>query len=200
MSKRRFVLLDRDGTVIVKRHYLSDPEGVALAPNAAAGLLHMRQLGLGLILVTNQSGVGRNLFSIEQMHAVNERLQLLLLDQHVVLDDIYFCPHTPEDDCSCRKPRPGMVLQAAAQWDFDPREAFVIGDAACDIDLGKAVGAFTIYIEPNGEPNESDAPQEFMPINADARVADLAEAAAVIEQRLHIVKTHKAERPPSNAN
>jgi D-glycero-D-manno-heptose 1,7-bisphosphate phosphatase len=157
MSQRRFVLLDRDGTVIVKRPYLSDPRGVELLPNAVERLLHMRQLGLGLILVTNRSGVGRSLFIIEQMHAVNERLTHLLLENHVVLDDIIYCPHASEEGCICRKPLPEMVIRATSKWKVNPRESFVVGDAQCDMEMGKAVEAVAILIarNENAIPNPS---------------------------------------------
>jgi D-glycero-D-manno-heptose 1,7-bisphosphate phosphatase len=177
MSQRRFVLLDRDGTVIVRRPYLCDPCEVELLPNAVEGLLRMRQLGLGLVLVTNQSGVGRGLFTIDQMHAVNERLEQLLLEQHVVLDDIFFCPHRPEDGCACRKPLPGMVHQAAAKWGFHPHEGFVIGDAQHDMEMGRAVGAVTIHMT-----QDASEPDDGIPVVADHYVADLAEAATVIER------------------
>ncbi len=143
---RRFVLLDRDGTLIVERNYLAAPEGVELLPDAAAGLRRFAGSGWGRLLLTNQSGVGRGYFDMAAVEAVHRRMLELLAREGASLDGVYVCPHAPEDGCDCRKPRPGLALRAAAEWHFDPRAAVVIGDKAGDIDLGKAIGAKTILV------------------------------------------------------
>ena len=145
-SCRRFILLDRDGTIIVDKEYLSNPDGVELLPGAAAGLVLLRQAGFGLAVVTNQSGIGRGYYSVQDMHAVNERMSALLAAAGVVLDGIYYCPHTPQDNCPCRKPRPGMALRAAAELGFTPDQAVVIGDKAADLGLAHAVGALGVLV------------------------------------------------------
>ena len=91
-SSKRFVILDRDGTVIVERHYLSDPAQVELLPNAVEGLRHMRELGFGLVLVTNQSGIGRGYFSEAQLTQIHDRLRAALKAEGLTLDGIYYCP------------------------------------------------------------------------------------------------------------
>jgi D-glycero-D-manno-heptose 1,7-bisphosphate phosphatase len=139
--RRAGILLDRDGTLIVERHYLADPEGVELLPGAAAGLRELRRLGFLLVVVTNQSGLSRGYFHSERLAAIHARLEDLLAAEGVRLDGIYVCPHLPEDECACRKPRPGLVLQAAADLGFDPCASMVIGDKPCDLQLGEAVGA-----------------------------------------------------------
>ncbi|NLX98664.1 MAG: HAD family hydrolase [Rhodopirellula sp.] len=176
---KRFVLLDRDGTLIVKRPYLSDPLAVELLPLAAEGLRAMRRLGWGLILVTNQSGVGRGYFSLEQVLAVHDRLRELLAAEGVVLEDVFVCPHVPEEGCRCRKPATGMVYDAASAWGFNPRESVVIGDAVCDIRMGKALGAYTI----RSVQDENAAPFDTTDVAADETVENLVEAALVVEQR-----------------
>ncbi len=144
------VFLDRDGTVIAERHYLHDPAGVELLPGAADGLRRMKALGLRLVLVTNQSGVGRGYFGRDAVERVHGRLLELLESQGVDLDAIYLCPHTPDDACSCRKPLPGLILRAASDLDLDlgtlPSRCFVIGDKACDVDLGLVVTATTFLV------------------------------------------------------
>lgn len=145
MSKQ-YVILDRDGTIIEERCYLSDPDEVRLLPNAAAGMRRLLDAGWGLIVVTNQSAVGRGKFTEARLAEINARLEELLLAEGVRLDGIYYCPHTPEDGCKCRKPEVGMVEQAARQLGFDPSECVVIGDKRCDIDLGRRVGAKTILV------------------------------------------------------
>jgi D-glycero-D-manno-heptose 1,7-bisphosphate phosphatase len=146
MKQRRFVILDRDGTIIVERHYLSDPQGVELMPGVTSGLQQLGNLGLGLVLVTNQSGVGRGLFDVARLNLIHARLCDLLRTEGVHLGGIYYCPHTPEDHCDCRKPRTGLVERAALELDFDPHAAFVVGDKPCDIELGRRLGATTFLV------------------------------------------------------
>ncbi len=146
MMQKLFAIFDRDGTVIVERNYLSEPHEVELIPGAAEGLRELRKIGLGLLVVTNQSGVGRGYFDEVKLAAIHEQLTNLLAAQGVILDGIYYCPHKPEDGCRCRKPQPRLVELAAAEHGFDPGLSFVIGDKPCDIDLGRSVGATTILV------------------------------------------------------
>jgi len=146
VTQRRFVLLDRDGTIIVERHYLSDPCQVELIPGVAHGLRQLSEMGLGLVVMTNQSAIGRGLFSMERLHSIHRRLRELLEAEGVYLNGIYSCPHIPEDNCCCRKPQPGLVELAAQELGFDPQASFVIGDKACDIELGQQVGATTFLV------------------------------------------------------
>lgn len=146
MTRRRFVVLDRDGTIIVERVYLSDPDKVELIPEAARGLRNLSEAGLGLIVITNQSGIGRGFFDAARLGLIHRRLRALLESEGVYLSGIYCCLHTPEDDCPCRKPRPYLLESAANELDFDPQECFVIGDKPCDIELGQQVGATTFLV------------------------------------------------------
>jgi D-glycero-D-manno-heptose 1,7-bisphosphate phosphatase len=145
-TSRRVALLDRDGTVVVERHYLADPEGVELLPRAAEGLRELRRLGFGLVVVTNQSGLSRGYFDRGRLGQIHAQMVQLLAAEDVHLDGIYVCPHLPEDACGCRKPRPGLVLQAAASLGFDPSASIVVGDKLCDIELGAAVGARSFLV------------------------------------------------------
>jgi D-glycero-D-manno-heptose 1,7-bisphosphate phosphatase len=142
----RFVVLDRDGTIIRERHYLSDPALVELLEGTAEGLRLLREMGLGLVVVTNQSAIGRGFFDESRLQQIHQRLQELLASEGLSLEDIYFCPHTPMDDCNCRKPRTGLLELAAKEHGFNPRDAFVIGDKPCDIELGQRVGATTLLV------------------------------------------------------
>ncbi len=180
MSGRRFVLLDRDGTVIVERHYLADPDGVTLLPGAVEGLLRLRRLDLRLAIVSNQSGIGRGYFSDADLKRVNARMTALLAAEGIHLDGIYCCPHAPEQDCDCRKPKPGLVEAAARELDFDPRAAFVVGDSRADVDLGRAVGATSVLVRTgHGEDTLAQAG-----VSPDHVVANLAELAGTVEELL----------------
>ena len=180
MSRRRFVLLDRDGTVIVERHYLSDPEQIELIPGATDALRRLSARGLGLVLVTNQSGIGRGFFDEARLAEIHQRLTALLRAEGVRLDGIYVCPHHPDQACACRKPRTELALRAAAELGFDAAACFVVGDTASDVQLGRALGATTLLVRTghgaaalaNGAPG------------ADYVVADLAAAADRIEALL----------------
>jgi D-glycero-D-manno-heptose 1,7-bisphosphate phosphatase len=193
MPSKRFVLLDRDGTINRERHYLSEPEQIELCPNAGQGLRRMLELGLGLVVVTNQSGISRGYFDELMLRVIHDRLRYLLRQQGVLLHGVYHCPHGPDARCECRKPEPGMAERAAKEFGFELSESFMIGDKACDIELGRAVAATTILVRTGyGAESEKDT-------NADFVVDDLLEAAQVIETCLRkeargVPQTHPVTR------
>ncbi len=142
------VLLDRDGTIIENKHYLSDPEGVELLPKAVEGLRCLGQKAL-LALVSNQSGIGRGYFGEEALQAVNDRLVSMLCQDDVQLFGLYHCPHAPNAECACRKPGTAMALEAlkdAESKGYRARITMVVGDSMCDVDLGLALGAVTVLV------------------------------------------------------
>ncbi len=140
------IFLDRDGTIIVEKNYLGDPDQVVLLDGAVEGLRAMSRHALPFVVVSNQSGVGRGYFSSDQAQAVERRLELLLAREGVSIAGWYMCPHAPEANCACRKPLPGMIDSAAHDLDLDPARSFVIGDKRSDIDLASAVGATGILV------------------------------------------------------
>jgi D-glycero-D-manno-heptose 1,7-bisphosphate phosphatase len=185
-APRRFVLLDRDGTINVERRYLSDPGQLALLPGAAPGLRALRELGLGLVVVTNQSGIARGLFDESRLNAIHDKLHELLGAVGVELDGLYVCPHGPDDGCPCRKPREGMVLAAARELGFHPQESFVIGDKPCDLELGHRIGATTLLVRTGHGVETAAGPlagpgSKLLPVPV---VADRKAAAGVIRKRL----------------
>lgn len=145
-QSRRFVLIDRDGTLNVEKNYLSNPDQLELLPGAAKALRRLKDGGFGIAVVTNQSGIARGYFDMARLEAVHARLAELLAAEGVAVDGIYLCPHGPDDNCTCRKPLPGMVEQAVADHHFDPAQAFVIGDKEVDVELGLSVGATTFLV------------------------------------------------------
>lgn len=177
---RRAVFLDRDGTLIEERHYLHEPDEVVLLPGAIEGLRRLRDLGLALVVVTNQSGIGRGYYDADALSRVHTRLIGLLAAEGVRLDGLYACPHTPEDGCACRKPRPGLVEQARRELGLAPAGSFVIGDKACDIVLGQAIGAVTVLVT-TGYGAQTVANGSCRP---DYVAADLGAAARIIETLL----------------
>ncbi|MEO8696154.1 MAG: HAD family hydrolase, partial [Acidimicrobiales bacterium] len=179
------VVLDRDGTLNVEVHYLSHPDQVELLPGVVEGLQALRAAGCRLVVVTNQSAIGRGYFDEACLQTIHDRLQALLGEHGVTLDAIYHCPHIPEDGCQCRKPGTLLVEQAAAALDFDPTHVFVVGDKPCDIDLGRGLGATTLLVRTG----YGSAHERSGDTSADFVVDDLRDASRVIIGRLRADRT-----------
>lgn len=175
-TPRRCVFLDRDGTVNVERHYLSGPDELELLPHAAAGMRCLRKLGFGLVLITNQSAVGRGLFDEKQLRLIHDRLREMIGEHDIGFDAIYYCPHTPDEGCECRKPRTGLMSRAIHELGIAPQDAVVIGDKRCDVEFGRNVGATTILVR-TGYGREA----EQAPVLADYVTDDLMTAADQLE-------------------
>lgn len=150
MSKplHKAVFLDRDGTVIPDANYLATVEGVTLLPGAGEALAALARAGFLLVLVTNQSGIGRGYFTAAIVEAQHHRLQELLKPFGVTLAAVEFCPHAPDTECNCRKPKPGMLLTAAAKLQVAPADSFMVGDKPADVEAGRAAGCRTVFIGP----------------------------------------------------
>jgi len=131
------IFLDRDGTLIQERHFLRDPRKVKLLPGVAAGLKRLKRAGFPLVVVSNQSGVARGVVSPAQLKTVWARFLRLLKQYGATVDGYYWCPHSPTARCACRKPRPGMLKQAARELKIPWRGGISIGDKAIDVQLGQ---------------------------------------------------------------
>jgi D-glycero-D-manno-heptose 1,7-bisphosphate phosphatase len=177
---RRFVILDRDGTINEEVGYVLHPAEMRLIPGAAVAIHRLRELGLGIVVVTNQSPVGRGLLTEQRLGDIHDRLRDLLADEGASVDDIEFCPHTPEEGCACRKPGTQMVERAARLLEFDPSQAFVVGDHEGDMRLGRALGASTILVLTGHGAEECEGAAPF----ADHVADDLLGATVVIESLL----------------
>ncbi|MDP1949196.1 MAG: lipopolysaccharide heptosyltransferase II [Nitrospirota bacterium] len=140
------VFLDRDGTLNYDPGYLSVAAELKLLAGVGPALARLKRAGAKLVVVTNQSGVGRGIFTLKDLEAIHARLEGLLEQEEVALDAIYFCPHHPDDDCRCRKPNIGMVERARSELQLDLRRSYLIGDHARDIQLAKRVGAKGILL------------------------------------------------------
>lgn len=178
------VLLDRDGTVVIDRGYLDDPAGLEFEPGAAQGLRLLHSHGCRLVVVTNQSGVGRNLFTLEQLDAMNERLHAMVVSAGAKLERIYVCPHAPGDGCECRKPALGLFKQAVADLGFDPAAAVMIGDKESDMEFGRRAGAATILISRH-------APGAAFQVLPDVVAGSLLEAAEAVISGIPAAEPHR---------
>jgi len=170
---RPFLLLDRDGTIIAEKNYLSDPDEVEIIPGVIEGLTRLQAEGFGFVVVTNQSGIGRGYFTEENMRSVNNRMCELLAQFGIVIDGIFFCPHHPDAKCFCRKPAPGMVRKAMDELGFSIKNTALVGDKSCDIELGKSLGLTSILVK-SGYGSEQEP---FLVNTADYIAKDMADAA-----------------------
>jgi len=140
------VFLDRDGTLNYDSGYLKSASELKLLPGVGPALARLKAAGARLVVVTNQSGVGRGILTLKDLEAIHARLEGLLEQDDAALDAIYFCPHHPDDGCRCRKPARGMVDRAVSELQVDLRRSYLIGDHARDVQLAKAVGAKAILV------------------------------------------------------
>jgi len=140
------VFLDRDGTLNYDPGYLKVAAELKLLAGVGPALARLKRAGAKLVVVTNQSGVGRGIFTLKDLEAIHARLEGLLEQEEVALDAIYFCPHHPDDGCRCRKPNVGMVERAVTELQLDLRRSYLIGDHARDMQLAKRVGAKAILL------------------------------------------------------
>jgi D-glycero-D-manno-heptose 1,7-bisphosphate phosphatase len=147
------VFLDKDGTLLEDVPYNVDPERMRLTPTAAEALGQLDEAGFDLVVVSNQSGVARGMFSAEALEPVRRRLEELFRQSGARLAGFYFCPHLPEGKdlryavtCECRKPAPGLLLRAAADLGLDLSASWMLGDILDDVEAGKRAGCRSILV------------------------------------------------------
>lgn len=170
----RAVFIDRDGTMAKDVHYCSRPEDFELFSNTARAIRMLNQDGFKVIVITNQSGIARGYFTEETLANIHKKMKHELAKRGAWVDAIYYCPHHPDGNCDCRKPKPKLVFQASAEHDIDLERSFVVGDLQMDIELGKAVACKTILIEGSSPVRDRGV------TGPDAIASDLLEAAHII--------------------
>jgi len=180
---RKAIFLDKDGTLIEDVPYNCDVRMIRLMPGASEGLRRLQVAGYALIVVSNQPGVAHGFFPTDALRQVEMTLGALLQDERVRLDGFYYCPHHPKGRvtayaavCDCRKPSPGLLIQAASDYGIDLRASWMIGDILHDVEAGRRAGCRTILID-NGHETEWHLAAHRCP---DAMAADLASAADII--------------------
>lgn len=166
------VFLDRDGTLTVDRGYTHRVEDLQLHPNVVEGLLLLQKQGFLLFVVSNQSGIGRGLFTEDQYQAFTNALTAELAHQGVVLTKAYHCPHRPDEGCGCRKPGVLHYRNALQRFRLAAETSYVIGDKTQDIEAGKRIGAKTILVGTG----HAGGDQEY-PVKPDYTASDLLAAA-----------------------
>jgi D,D-heptose 1,7-bisphosphate phosphatase len=164
------VFLDRDGTINEPVGLLSEPDQLQLIPGVAAALKELKDAGALLVLITNQPVVAREIVDEEGLTGIHTRLQELLTAEGVQLDGIYYCPHHPETDhpeaqdpryrreCECRKPKPGMILEAAERFDIDLSASYFVGDSTRDIAAAEAAGCIPVLVRTGAAGEDGTCP------------------------------------------
>ncbi len=140
------VFLDRDGTLIYEKPgvYLSDPQQVRLYKSTRPALELLAKSGFKLFIVSNQSGIGRGYFTEKEVNAVHAHLRRLL--KPASIEEIVFCPHAPDEKCTCRKPQPQMGLDLIKKYRIDPQKSYMIGDKKADVEFGHALGCKAVLV------------------------------------------------------
>ncbi|MBR4592340.1 MAG: HAD family hydrolase [Elusimicrobiaceae bacterium] len=160
MKTIKAVFFDRDGTLIYDYGYLCDPAKVHPYACAKQALSLLAKAGYHLFIVSNQSGIGRGYFSAKEALAVNKRLCQVLRPAR--FDEIVFCPHAPQETCSCRKPLPELGLKLIAKYHIDPARSFMVGDKKSDVEFGHALGCRSILVTTaNGKKHLHKYPQMY---------------------------------------
>lgn len=157
---QKALFLDRDGTIIIDRDYPGDPDEVEFIRYVPESL-RIAQNEYLLIVISNQSGVGRGLITHEQFEKVDQQFRKLLKAENIHVDGFYYCIHAPEEDCDCRKPKPGMILEAAEKLGIDLSESYMIGDKKSDVEAGLRAGCKAIQVQ--GTTGTINRDEEFKP-------------------------------------
>ncbi|QHL90219.1 D-glycero-beta-D-manno-heptose 1,7-bisphosphate 7-phosphatase [Sphingomonas changnyeongensis] len=161
---KRAAFLDRDGVINLDHGYIGRPEDFELCPGVPEALQRLRDNGFALIVVTNQSGIGRGYFAESDYQAVTQRMVSALAGHGLELAAVMHCPHTPDAGCTCRKPQPGLILSAAARLGIDLHRSAMFGDKTSDVTAGRAAGVGRCFFV---------GPAEQAPAGADGHGADL---------------------------
>jgi D-glycero-D-manno-heptose 1,7-bisphosphate phosphatase len=165
--RRRAVFLDRDGTLNVDKGFVHAPRDFEFVEGAVEAVKRLKESGFVVVVVTNQSGVGRGLYTERDVRRLHRWVNGELGKRGTTIDRFYFCPHHPDArvrryrrDCPCRKPGPGMLLRAMSELGIEPRASYMIGDAARDVTAGKKAGVTAILIRARGTMAGETAPEE----------------------------------------
>lgn len=158
----RAIFIDKDGTLIKDVAYNVNPARIDFEEYAFESLYLLQQKGYYLIIVSNQPGIALGYFKEEELKGVEEKIKNSLLKNKVSLNGFYYCPHSPRDNCNCRKPRPGLLFKAAKDMEIDLSKSWMIGDILNDVEAGIMSGCKTILVD-NGNETEWTSNQQRIP-------------------------------------
>jgi D,D-heptose 1,7-bisphosphate phosphatase len=194
---QKAVFLDRDDTVINDPGYITEPEQVTLLPGVAEAVTQLKRMGYRVVIITNQSAIARGMLTEEKLAKIHQRLRNLLFAEGAGIDGLYYCPYHPDGtieefarESELRKPRPGMLLQAAGELDIDLSQSWMIGDRYRDIQAGKAAGCHTILVDVPGKPREENVTGP----EPDRKAVNLREAVNIIRMYEFHQKARTAQK------
>lgn len=182
MAKNRAAFLDRDGVVIEEVNYLSDPRRLRLIPGAAAAIRSLREAGFKVVVVSNQSGVGRGYFTKAALKRIDAKLRRELKKKGARLDAVCYCPHAPEDHCPCRKPKTQMLRRVQRRFKLDFDRSVFIGDATTDVKTARNAGCLALLVRTGHAGKDGN-----FKIKPDRAFKDLAAAASWVIRRFGIL-------------
>ena len=175
-SLRRAAFLDRDGTICEEMGYVNHVDRLQIFPFTAAAIRRLNEANVPVIVVTNQSGVARNIFPESLVHEVHQKMISELAGGGARIDAIYFCPHKREDACECRKPHPGLLERAAREHALDLAASWIVGDRYADLEMGYAAGGRGILVMTGYGRGEYELHHEKWARQPDALAENLTEA------------------------
>ncbi len=179
------VFFDRDGTIAIDVRYCRRPEDFKLFPGTPKAIKSLNQHGYKVVVITNQSGIGRGFFDVAALEKIHQKMKSDLALEGAHIDGIYYCPHHPDEECECRKPKTTLIMRAVRDLNIDLKNSFVVGDLPKDVEMGKNAGCYTILIRHPGE-------ETSLPSPLDAIVSDISEVPDVIF-KVSKEKRHRAK-------
>ena len=153
MKKNKAIFLDRDGTINVEKNYLYKISELEFEEGCLEGLKLLKEMGYILIVITNQSGIGRGYYTVKEMELLNEHMNNILKKNDSKIEKFYFCPHTTEDNCKCRKPNPELILNAKRDFNIDLSKSYMLGDKISDIECGLNAGVSSFLVQTGKKEN-----------------------------------------------
>lgn len=165
MNRSKAIFFDRDGIVNFRivGEYVDRADKLKIIDDFVLFFRRIKSLGYLTFLITNQQGIGKGLMTENDLNTVHEEMQNYLISEtNHIFDDIFFCPHMAEENCLCRKPQPGMLLEAAEKWNIDLKNSWMIGDRKSDIEAGKSAGTNTVLIGCKAAKNSTGADFAFV--------------------------------------
>ncbi len=171
--REKIVFLDRDGVINVdSEDFIKSPEEWQPIPGSLEGIALLSQAGFKVVVITNQSGVGRGLFDLDTLNAIHAKMQRLTAEKGGAISDIYYCPHAPETQCFCRKPAPGLLQQFSRETGIPLTGLFLVGDAWRDLQTALAVDAQPLLVKTGkGVKTLADHPELSVPVFDDLYAA-----------------------------
>ena len=174
VSSGTAVLVDRDGTLNHDCGYVTSPEQLVLFPRVPEAIARLNQLGVLVIMITNQSAIGRGLMTVEMLHTIHDALATLLRPHGAKIDGIFFCPHHPQDKCDCRKPKAGLIEQALEHFSLDVTRCYLVGDKRSDLEAAQNIGVAGVLVMTSSYGEEALKARD----NGDLSIAHVSESFA----------------------